>query len=77
MSLASKYASFGMSKFGALPFSTVALVAAEDEAEASHTHAVAAPRTLTNGISLLRLSVPARLLIVATRAGFRALPKQR
>jgi hypothetical protein len=40
----------------------VALVAAEE----SHTHAVAAPRPLANGISLLRLSVPARLLIVAT-----------
>jgi hypothetical protein len=43
----------------------VALVAAEDEAEASHTHAVAAPRPPANGISLLRLSVPTRLLIVA------------
>jgi len=43
----------------------VALVAAEDEAAAPHAHAAAAPRPLTNGISLLRLSVPGRLLIVA------------
>ena len=45
----------------------VALVAAEGEAAAphAHAHAVAAPRPPANGISLLRLSVPARLLIVA------------
>ncbi len=43
----------------------VALVAAEDEAAAPHAHAAAAPRPLANGISLLRLSVSARLLIVA------------
>ena len=41
----------------------VALVAAEGEAAAPH--AVAAPQPLANGISLLRLSVPARLLLVA------------
>ena len=46
----------------------VALVAAENEAEASHTHAVAAPRPLANGISLLGLSVPARLTIVGAIA---------
>ena len=44
----------------------VALVAAEGEAAAPHdAHAVAAPRPPASGISLLRLSVPARLLIVA------------
>ena len=43
----------------------VALVATEGEAPHAHAHAVAAPRPLANGISLLRLSVPGRLLIVA------------
>ena len=43
----------------------VALVATEGEEAAPHTHAVAAQMPLANGISLLRLSVPARLLIVA------------
>jgi hypothetical protein len=32
---------------------------------APHAHAVTASKPLANGISLLRLSVPARLLIVA------------
>lgn len=42
----------------------VALVATEGEQAAPHKHAVAAPRPLASGISLLGLSVPARLLIV-------------
>jgi hypothetical protein len=43
----------------------VALVATEGDATpALHAHA-AAPRSLASGVSLLRLSVPARLLIVA------------
>jgi hypothetical protein len=50
----------------------VALVATEGEAAAphahAHAHAVATPRPLANGISLLRLSVPGRLLIVAIAA---------
>jgi len=41
----------------------VALVATEGEAP--HAPAVAAPRPRANGISLLRLSVPGRVLIVA------------
>jgi hypothetical protein len=45
----------------------VALVATEGDATpALHAHAhAAAPRSLASGVSLLRLSVPARLLIVA------------
>jgi hypothetical protein len=43
----------------------VALVAAEGEAAAPHAHAAAAPRSPARGISLLRLSVAARLLLVA------------
>ena len=45
----------------------VALVATEGEAAAphAHAHAASAPRPLANGISLLRLSVQGRLLIVA------------
>jgi hypothetical protein len=43
----------------------VALVATEGEAAAPHVHAVAAPSSRVSGISLLRLSVPARLLLVA------------
>ena len=46
----------------------VALVATEGEAAPPHAHAVAAPRAPASGISLLRLSVPARLLIVAIAA---------
>ena len=47
----------------------VALVATEGEAAPhAHAHAVATPRPLANGISLLRLSVPGRLLIVAIAA---------
>lgn len=43
----------------------VALVATEGDATpVLHAH-TAAPRPLAHGISLLRLSVPARLLIVA------------
>jgi len=42
----------------------VALVAADGEA-ATHAHTTAAPRSPASGISLLRLSVPARLLLVA------------
>ena len=43
----------------------VALVATEGEATpVPHAHS-AAPRSLAHGVSLLRLSVPARLLIVA------------
>ena len=41
-----------------------ALVAAGGEQAAMHQHAAAAA-PLANGVSLLRLSVPARLLIVA------------
>ena len=43
----------------------VALVATEGEAAAPHVHAVAASSAPASGISLLRLSVPARLLLVA------------
>ena len=43
----------------------VALVAAEGEAAPPHAHTTAAPRSPASGISLLRLSVPARLLLVA------------
>jgi hypothetical protein len=43
----------------------VALVAAEGEAAPPHARTVAAPRSPASGISLLRLSVPARLLLVA------------
>jgi hypothetical protein len=43
----------------------VALVATEGDAPAPHVHAVAAPSSPLRGISLLRLSVPARLLLVA------------
>jgi hypothetical protein len=42
----------------------VGLVATESEA-APHAPPVAAPRSRTHGVSLLRLSVPARLSIVA------------
>lgn len=43
----------------------VALVATEGGEAAPHTHAVAEPSPAAHGISLLRLSVPSRLLIVA------------
>jgi hypothetical protein len=43
----------------------VALVATKGAEAAPRAHAVAAPRPLANGISLLRLSVPARLAMVA------------
>lgn len=43
----------------------VALVATEGEQAVPHAHAAAAPKPLAHGISLLRLSVPARLVIVA------------
>jgi hypothetical protein len=46
----------------------VALVAAKGAEAATHAHAVAAPRPLANGISLLRLSVPARLAMAAIAA---------
>jgi hypothetical protein len=38
---------------------------AEGEAAPPHARTVAAPRSPASGISLLRLSVPARLLLVA------------
>jgi hypothetical protein len=42
----------------------VALVATEGEAAALHLHAAAVPSSPARGISLLRLSVQGRLLIV-------------
>jgi hypothetical protein len=46
----------------------VVLVAAKGAEAAPHAHAVAVPRPLANGISLLRLSVPARLAMAAVVA---------
>jgi hypothetical protein len=44
----------------------VALVATEGDATpVVHARSAAAPRSLAHGVSLLRLSVPVRLLIVA------------
>ena len=46
----------------------VALVATKGAEAAPHARAVAAPRPLAKGISLLRLSVPARLAMAAVVA---------